>query len=110
MTVHGVLHWFFRVESWLALAGGGLLLGYSGYLGVGIWRGTIQLHGGSDLPRAALTAGILGLLVLGFGYLFHRAAMALRDAEALVHPAPAFAVSVFCHIGVLAGVGAAIAL
>lgn len=109
MTVHGVLHWFFRIEAWLALAGGALMLGYAGYLGVGIWGGAIEVRQGSDLPQAVTLAGAFGLGSLCFAYLLHRAARALRNADALAQPAPVFAISVFCHIGVLAGIGAAVA-
>ena len=110
MTVQRALRWFFRVESWLAFAGGALLLGFGGYLAVEVRTGAIELSEGSDLPRAALTAIGLGVVALGLGYLLHRAARSLHAEGALVRPPAVLAVSVACHIGLLAGIAAALVL
>lgn len=109
MTVQRVLQWFLRLESWIALAGGALLLGFGGFLGFGIWAGTVELSLGSELPKGALFAMAIGAVVLAFAYLFHRAAKSLRDHDPLERPSPSFAASIACHIAVLAIVGAAVA-
>lgn len=109
MTVQRVLHWFFRIESLFALAGGGLLLGFGGFLGFGIWAGTVEPSLGSDLPKGALLAVVIGAVVLAFAYLFHRAAKSLRGGEALERPSASFAASIACHIAVLTGIAATIA-
>lgn len=82
MTLERVLHWFLRLESWIALTGGALLLGLGGFVGLGIWAGTVELSLGSDLPKGALFAVAIGAVVLAFGYLFHRAAKSVRRATA----------------------------
>ena len=105
-----MLRWFFRLESLLAFGMGAVLLGFGGFLVVGIWTGGVELALGSDLPTGALYAMAIGTGTLAFGYLCHRAALSLRDSKQLEQPSTSFAASIACHIAVLMGVGAAIAL
>jgi hypothetical protein len=109
MTVQRGLYWFFRLESWIALAGGGMLLGFGGFLGFGIWAGTVELSLGSDLPKGAMFAVVTGALVLAFGYLCHRAAESVRSDAALERPPAWLAASIACHIAVLTAISAGIA-